>query len=292
MELHQLRYFVAVADTGSFTQAARSCFISQPSLSMQIQKLEKELGKALFERLSRETRLSDAGGLFYGRAVAALAAVDEAKASVVHGDDRRCGTVSIAAIPTVAPYLLPRLLKSFLKKHPKSHVVVRECNDRNVVSACTRGEVDVGILAQPVQSERVKVEPLLSDELLVATHKAHRLASKRAIALSDLMDEPFVLLSDVHCLGEHVVAFFREHKNLLAVTCRTTQLQTVQEMVGLKLGISLIPEMAARADTSKACQYRSLSKSKPKRAIVMIRHKTRFQSQLVNEFIRHMKLQC
>jgi LysR family hydrogen peroxide-inducible transcriptional activator len=289
MEFHQLRYFMAVADMGNFTRAAEHCSVSQPSLSQQIAKLEGELGKSLFERLGRKVQLTAAGKAFYGRAAAVLAAVDEARASVEHDADWRASPVTVAAIPTVAPYLLPPLLKSFRKQFPKAPLTVRENFTAEIVKDCLAGDADIGILALPLDEERLSIEPLFSEELLLATPKGHHLTTKKTVTLDDLSAEPFVLLSEIHCLGEHIVAYCRQHECSPEITCQTAQLLTVQEMVGLKQGVSLIPEMAARRDSSKTRSYRSLSKNKPKRTIAMIWHERRFQSQLVKEFIQAIR---
>ena len=285
MEFHQLRYFVAVADAGNFTRAAEQCLVSQPSLSQQIAKLEKELGKLLFERLGRTIRLTEAGQALYGRAVAAIAAIDEAKAAVESDSDWRAAPVTVSAIPTVAPYLLPPLLKSFLKQFPQAHLTVRESLTAEIVKDSLTGDTDVGILALPVEDERLVIEPLFSEELQLAMPKNHRLTGKRSVTLDDVAKEPFVLLSEMHCLGEHIVAFCRDHECSPVITCRTAQLLTVQQMVSLNQGVSLVPKMAADIDKSRACRYRSLAKNRPKRTIVMTWHKGRFQSQLVKAFI-------
>src|SRR5262245_61617931 len=126
MELHQLRYFVAAARAGSFSRAAESCHVSQPSLSQQIQKLECGLGQPLFHRLSRRVALTDAGRALLDRAISILAAVDEAESLLQSGDGAGPGRLAIGAIPTVAPYLLPSALEALTRRHPGAEVLVRE----------------------------------------------------------------------------------------------------------------------------------------------------------------------
>src|SRR5262245_5418043 len=145
MELHQLRYFAAVADWKSFTRAAEHCFVSQPSLSQQIIKLERELGRPLFERLGRQVRLTEAGRALYAQAVASLGAVDEVKQRLVAATDGDHGTVTVGAIPTVAPYLLPPLLQRFATTHPRAEVAVVEHLTEFTLKGCLEGELDVGV---------------------------------------------------------------------------------------------------------------------------------------------------
>lgn len=291
MEIHQLRYFVAVADNSNFTRAAEQCLVSQPSLSQQISKLERELNTVLFERLGRKVRLTETGQTFYSRAVTAFAAIDEAKASVQHDDHWQAGKLSLAAIPTIAPYFLPPLIKSFTKSFPQARLTIRENFTAEIIKDSLAGDADVGILALPIDEElsRFVVQPLFSEELLLATSKGHRLSTKKTVTLADLADEPFVLLNEMHCLGDQIVTFCRQHECLPVVTCQSAQLLTVQEMVGLNQGVSLVPEMAARVDRSKNRQYRSLSKNAPKRTIAAIWHKHRVQSPLAKEFVAIMK---
>src|ERR1700685_573232 len=163
MELHQLRYFVAVADLGNFTRAAARCFVAQPSLSQQIIKLERELGRPVFDRSGRKSRLTARGRTFYDRAVEILAAVDGAKRALT--EDAGAGRVSVGAIPTVAPYLLPPLLKQFVREYPKAELSITENLTKYTVRACLEGDVDVGLLALPIEDERLVGERLFTGAL-------------------------------------------------------------------------------------------------------------------------------
>src|SRR6516225_8255402 len=126
MEMHQLRYFAAVARTGGFSRAAEQCHVSQPSLSQQIQKLERGLGQRLFDRLGRRVVLTDAGRLLLDRALAILAAAEDAERRLRDGDDGRGGRLAVGAIPTIAPYLLPGVLGRFLRRQPRAELVIHE----------------------------------------------------------------------------------------------------------------------------------------------------------------------
>ena len=290
MELHQLRYFVAVADLGNFTRAAERCLVAQPSLSQQIIKLETELGQPLFDRLGRSVRLTDAGQALYPRAVSILASVDDAKRCVTGNGDAETGCLAVGAIPTVAPYLLPPLLKQFLKRFPAADVTVHENLTAHTIRGCVEGDLDLGILALPVDDERLHVEPLFTEELLVAVAADHPLARKRRITMQDLSTEPFILLSETHCLGEQIVSFCKEHSCLPAVSCHSAQLLTVQELVALGHGVSLIPQMAAAVDRHRRRRYRPLTGVRPTRTLAVIWRKQRYQSRLVREFVNMLRV--
>lgn len=289
MELHQLRYFAAVAELRNFTRAAERCHVSQPSLSQQIIKLERELRTPLFERLGRTVQLTDAGHALYERAVRILGAVEEASASVRSDTDWTSGEVSLGAIMTVAPYLLPDLVRGFLRQYPKARVTVREDFTAGIVRDCLTGELDVGLVALPIDDERLAVEPLRTEELLLALPAKHPWRDRKRVVAADLVKQSFVLLSELHCLGEQIVSYCRSRDCLPAVTCQTAQLATVQEMVALGLGVSLVPEMAARAAPSKRVAYRSLGHDAPRRTIALVHHRDRYHSRLVQRLLDSLR---
>ena len=289
MELHQLRYFVTVADLGSFTRAAEKCSVAQPSLSQQIIKLERELRQPLFERLGRTVKLTDAGRALYAQAVTVLGTVDEIHDRVSAATDPLQGTVSVGAIPTVAPYLVPPLLKAFAEKFPRATVALNENLTEFTVRGCLEGELDVGVIASPIDHDSLVAEALFTEELLLALPPKHPLLKKRGIGLEAVAGEPFVLMNEIHCLGEQIIGFCKQQGCLPAVRCRSAQLLTVQELVALGHGVSLVPAMARAMDRGRRCEYRSLAAPKPTRTLFMIWHKARYQSPLVKEFIEALR---
>ena len=289
MELHQLRYFVAVADLSSFTRAAEKCLVAQPSLSQQVIKLERELRQPLFDRLGRSVRLTEAGRALYAQAVPILASMDGLRERVTAATDPGQGTVNVGAIPTVAPYLLPPLLHRFAARFPQATVALHENLTDFTVRACLEGEVDVGVVASPVDHDLLHSEPLFTEELLLALPPQHRLLKRRRVTLEEIAGEPFVLLNEVHCLGEQVIGFCKQGGCLPAVRCRSAQLLTVQELVALGHGVSLVPAMARGLDRGLRCEYRPLSDPKPTRTIRMVWHRDRYQSPVVKEFIETLR---
>jgi LysR family hydrogen peroxide-inducible transcriptional activator len=285
MELQQLRYFVAVAELGHFTQAAKRCFVTQPSLSQQISKLEEELGKPLFDRLGRVVRLTDAGRSLYDQAVSILASVEEAKRQVGGAAGEKGGVVNVGAIPTVAPFLLPALASAFQRRYPGSRVVIFEDLTAHVIENCLRGELDVGVLALPISDPRLHAEPLFEEELLLALPAGHPLAKKRRVTTDDLDGQPFILLSEMHCLGQQIVAFCNQESCSPFMVCRSAQLLTVQELVSVGHGVSLLPAMACDFDRHSRRTYRRLSGAVPSRTLGLIWHKQRYQQPPVRWFI-------
>ncbi len=284
MELHQLRYFVEVSKRRNFTRAAQACSVAQPSLSQQIIKLEKELGQPLLDRTGRQARLTDAGQRFLPEAQAILAAVEDARRTVC-GHDGQHGELAVGAISTIAPYLLPQILAKFLHSRPQATVSVVEDLTQGLVEACLAGELDAAIVALPIQEPALESAPLFIEPLLLATAHDHPLAKLRRVTLRDLTGHPFVLLDPVHCLGAQIVQFCRDRSCVPVVRCRSSQLFTVQKIVGMGLGVSLIPEMACAADAASGCCYRVLHGAYPQRTIGLIYHRRRFRRPLLEHLL-------
>jgi LysR family hydrogen peroxide-inducible transcriptional activator len=289
MELHQLRYFVAVADLNSFTRAAEKCLVAQPSLSQQIIKLERELRQPLFERLGRTVRLTEAGHALYMQAASILAAVDEVGDRMNAALDPAVGTVHVGAIPTIAPYLLPPMLKAFAQRYPRATVALHENLTEFTVRGCQEGKLDVGVIATQENHDQLHCEPLFTEELLLALPPRHPLASKRSISLDRVAKEPFVLIDEVHCLGEQVIGFCKQQGCLPVVRCQSVQLLTIQRLVALGHGVSLIPAMAQEKDRLSRCEYRRIARPAPTRTIRLVWHRDRYQSPLVKEFIAALR---
>ena len=184
MDLDQLRYFLRVAERQSFTKAAADLGISQPALSRSIRKLEEDLGQPVFERQSRAVVLTDAGRLLQTRARQALAVLDDVRVEIT--DDGRSGCLRIGAIPTVAPYFLPDVLRRFTNAFPDASVVVREQTTDRLLKACGDGEIDLAILALPVSAPYLDVETLFEEELLLVMPPSHPLAARPAIRIADI----------------------------------------------------------------------------------------------------------
>jgi LysR family transcriptional regulator, hydrogen peroxide-inducible genes activator len=283
MDLVQLRYFVAVAETGSFSRAAERCFKTQPALSRAIASLEEELNQRLFDRIGRRALLTDAGRLLLDRARRILEEVDDTERRLRDSGDLHGSRLTVGAIPTIAPYLLPRALDRFLRKHPEVELTAQEDVTRNLIEATARGEVDLAVVALPIDDDRLEVEPLWSEELLLALPRGHRLARRRNLSVGDLTPERFILLQEVHCLGEQVLSYCRAHECHPRIACRSAQIATIQSLIALGQGVSLLPEMARRGDTN--CVYRRLTSPAPSRTLAVMWRRHRYHSIAAEQFL-------
>ncbi len=287
MEIDQLRNFLKVAERQNFTRAAADVGLSQPALSRSIARLEEELGQPVFERQSRRVVLTDAGRLLYARAQQVIALVDDTKAEI--SDDGQTGHVRLAAIPTIAPFFLPEPLRRFARSHPRAVVTVQEGTTEHLLSRLAQGDIDLAVVALPIAAKYLDVEELFEEELLLVLPTGHPLAKKKRVTLADVDPLPFVLLDEAHCLSESIVSFCRQRSFVPLSVERTSQLATVQELVALGHGVSMIPAMARRLDESTRRVYRSLDGLRPTRKIAMAWNPYRYQSQLVRQFRQQLR---
>lgn len=281
--MHQLRYFAKVADLGNVTRAAEACHVSQPSLSQQIAKLERELGQPLFERLGRGVRLTEAGRMFKRYSDQILSLTEDARTRV--SDEPDSGRITVAAIPTIAPYYLPGILTRFGKECPRARVEIVEETTGNILRLLAEGDVDLAILALPIQAEHVHTRTLFTEELLAVVPADHPLAKKPRVGLKDLVLEPFVVLNEAHCLTGATMSFCARHSASPLVTAKSHQLLTVLELVRLGQGVSLIPAMAVPKGRDDGREYRSLTGDKPTRTIALAWNRMRYQTQLFKRFV-------
>lgn len=286
MEIHQLRYFLATARTRNFSRAAEQCNISQPALSQQIGKLEEELGDRLFERTKREVSLTAAGEVLRAHAEVVLDALGQAGEAVRAVRGTVQGTLVVGALPTVAPYYLPGVLRTFGVRFPGVQVMVHEDTTARLVEAVERKDVDLAVVSLPVAGRKLTSVPLFEEELWLALPASHRLAKKRSLALSDLGDESFILMQEGHCLAGQSLQVCATRGFAPRVGFRSAQIETVRAFVAAGLGVSLVPAMArgvagerdaAEVDApgeSARVVYRSIAGEKPRRSIGVI-HRTR-----------------
>jgi LysR family hydrogen peroxide-inducible transcriptional activator len=253
MELQQLRYFCAVADTNSFSRAAEQCHVSQPSLSQQILKLEDELGARLFDRLGRSVRLTELGKAFLPRARSVLHELAAAKGDVVERQQSIGGPLTIGVIPTVAPYFLPPLLASFSRKFPQVELTIAEEITPVLLDRLRAGSIDLAVLALPIRGNDFESFPLLTERLFAALPKQHKLARRSSLRLADLRLDPFLLLRDGHCFRETSIAACDRARLHPRIVFESGHFSSLLAMVGAHMGVSIVPEMAV--DKSAPCRF-------------------------------------
>ncbi len=292
MEMHQLRYFAAVARTGSFSRAAVECRVAQPSLSQQILKLEGELAERLLERTPRRALLTPAGELFLPHALAILDAAERGRRDVGEMGGRMRGKVVLGALPTIAPYLLPPLLRALHDAYPEIEVVVHEETTLRLLRGVEEGEIDLALISEAAPGSRVAMETVGQEELLLCLPASHPLARRRVVTADDLRGEPFIMMQEGHCLGAQTQQFCQMKGFRPRVSCRSVQVGTVQAMVRAGLGISLVPQMACREPLGKGIAYRALDGTRPRRPLVLALSRERKPGAAVLEVARRLREAC
>ena len=284
MELHQLRYLVAVAETGNFTRAAERSHITQPSLSQQILNLEKEVGHKLFHRLGRKAVLTEAGGTFLERARRILFEVENAAKELKDHPslDRR---ITVGAVPTVAPYLVAPLIERCRETHPNLLVHMREDFRSDLSRAVVEGELDLAVISLPVKDHRLSIEPLMTEPLLLVVGKGHPLTGRSEITANDLADETFVTMGDSSTLAAQIRSFCGDHNFAPKVGYRCAQVSTLKLFVAMGAGISILPQVAQLPSDRETLTYLRLTGSAPTRELAVIRHLQRYQSRGAEQFL-------
>ena len=284
MQLHQLRYFVSIVETGSVTKAAERCFISQPSLSQQLRKLEEGIDKPLFVRAKGKMVLTDAGEILYERARRILNDVEDAERQVKDVDQSNGGHVAVGILPTLAPFLLPNVLSALAKTHPNATVTIREEVSEVIVGALTRSELDVLIEVLPFDERNVHVEPLFRDEFFVAVHRDDALSRLDTISVDALQDTPFILLDDIHCLTRQIQQYCLRERFTPKVMFQASQLQTVKQLISLRYGVSVLPRVCIDEDSVSAIRYIRIEHPAPHREVVLATPKNRYLSPAAEQF--------
>lgn len=275
MELYQLRYFLAVAETGNFTKAAQRCFVSQPSLSQQILNLEEEFGQPLFHRLGRKAVLTEAGKTLMEGARRILTDVDQTLQELK--DNTALGPkVVIGAIPTVAPFFFPALLAYCRASEIALNIQTQEDFRRPLAEAVLDGQLDWALISLPFNEPRLHVEKLYSEPLWVAMSATHRLATAEKLTFESLRDEQFVLLGEASTLTLQIQRFCGDHDFEPRIGHRCGQLSTAKSLTAMGLGVTVLPKSARSATDPEGLVFRKFTGPvQPSRDIALVRHRRR-----------------
>lgn len=246
MNLRDLRYFVALADTKHFGKAAERCYVSQPTLSAQIKKLENYLGVQLIERHPRRVQLTETGAKIVPLARRMLQESDEIVALARNEHDPLSGKINVALIPTIGPYLLPLAMRRLRKQLPRLKLMLYEYQTQQLLEKLRAGDIELGILALPVPLDGLESRQLYEEPFTVAVPSNSELAKKSNVKVDDLNGETVLLLEDGHCLRDQALDVCSRVDVKESEDYRATSLETLRQMVAAGLGITLLPELATR----------------------------------------------
>jgi LysR family hydrogen peroxide-inducible transcriptional activator len=276
LKLKDLRYLVALADERHFGRAAQRSFVSQPTLSAQLKKLEDYLGVQLVERQPKHVTLTEAGEQIVARARRILEASDEVVALARTHRDPLAGKLRVALLPTIGPYLLPRVARELRKALPRLELRLYEYQTGPMLEKLHQGQIDVGILALPVEMEGLDSLLLYEEPFTVALPDNHRLTKKSTLRVEDLKDEPLLLLEDGHCLRDQALEVCSGIGMQEKQDFRATSLETLRQMVATGAGVTLLPELASRGayGNARGVVLRPFAKPAPVRRVGAVWRKT------------------
>ena len=291
MNLRALQYFVKLADLRHFSKAADACFVSQPTLSTQIKKLEDELGVQLVERSPKNIMLTPVGEEIAQRARLVLSDIDQIRAVARRSGNPADGVLRLGLFPTLAPYYLPHVVPGLRSRYPNLRLQLAEEKTESIVTQLKQGELDAGLLALPINEDGLDMEILFEEPFVVALPADHELAKKEMIQLSDLEGAELLLLEEGHCLREHaleVCALAGAHER---VDFHATSMETLRQMVAAGVGVTLMPLLAVKppiAETENVV-LRPFEPPHPSRTIALVWRSSSALSSFLTELARSLR---
>ena len=246
MNLRALQYFVKLAELKHFSHAAEACFVSQPTLSTQIMKLEEELGVQLVERIPRKVKLTAVGKEIADRARRVLRDIDQIRVTARRSSDPETGSLRLGIFPTLAPYLLPHVVPGIRARFPQLKLQLAEEKSGDIVRLLDEGELDAALLSLPLDENGLEVEILFEEPFMLALPQSHPLADQRVVKLADLEGSELLLMADGHCLRDHALEVCALSGASERVDFHATSMETLRQMVAAEVGITLMPILAVK----------------------------------------------
>jgi len=285
MTLVQLEYIVAVDTYRSFVAAAEKCFVTQPTLSMQVQKLEEFLNVKIFDRSKQPVIPTEIGAQIIAQARVVLQENKKIKEIISSQEQDVIGELKIGIIPTIAPYLLPKVIASMMEKYPELKLLIWEYTTEDIIHHLKTGVIDCGILATPLVDANISEAPLYYENFVSYISKNSKLYKKKAIDADDLEDENIWLLNEGHCMRSQVLNICRSTKNnrLQSLTYNTGSVETLIRMVDVNDGATLLPELAlADLSAKQLSKVRYFKSPEPVREISLVTHKNFIKKRMLN----------
>lgn len=286
MELRQVEYFVALARTKSFSQAAEEVHISQPALSQQIKKLESELDSQLVERMGSGVKLTEAGETFMPHALDIMDAMRGATNSISNGESGTLhGSLKIGIIPTIAPYFLPEMMEEMYPGEPDLDVYVEEQQTETLMNRLKIGAVDHLLLSPPIPEEGITIENVGREPFYLAVSRDEPLANQDSISLDEINDEPILLLEEGHCLRDQSLSFCQQKNVTPNVVFQGSSLHSILNLVETGFGYTFVPEMVIRSQNRDDLSFIPITDPKPHRDIILARRSSTRINPIDEQFI-------
>ncbi len=280
MTLTELRYIVAVAREKHFGRAAEACFVSQPTLSVAIKKLEDELEVKLFERGASEVTVTPLGEEIVRQAQAVIEQAAAIKETAKRGKDPVSGPLRMGVIYTIGPYLLPDLVREAIARLPHMPLMLQENFTARLLDMLRLGELDCAIMAEPFPDGGLAMAPLYDEPFMVALPRGHRLAGRDSISAEELKKETMLLLGTGHCFRDHVLEVCPEYARFssdaegIRKSFEGSSLETIRYMVAAGMGVTVVPQLSVPKDTQPQVVYVPFSEPVPTRRVVLAWRRT------------------
>lgn len=288
MNLRDLNYIVAVAQRRSFVQAAEKCFVSQPTLSTQIKKVENDLGVKIFERTNKKVLLTEVGESIVTSAERILAEVAQMKALAANAQEPLAGNLRLGAFPSLASYLFPDLVSTIKQAFPKIKLILIEEKTNILIAQLERGEIDAAFLSLPLKEDFLISQPLFDDAFELAVAPDHPLAAMKIINPLVLQKQQLLLLDEGHCMRDQALQFCQWSGAQEQFGVRAASLETLRQMVIAGTGVTLMPEIAIKKEDKGIC-YIPFEAPVPKRTIGLVWRKSSVRTQLMERLVELFK---
>ena len=285
MTITQLQYVLAIAEHKNFTKAAEKCFVTQPTLSTQIQKLEDELDILIFDRSKKPIELTDVGRKIVHQAKNIVNESDRIQDIVDQQKGFIGGEFKMGIIPTVMPTLLPMFLKAFIKKYPKVNLKIEELTTEDIITKINDGHLDAAIVSTPLENENIKERVLFYEPFVGYIPSNHRLSSKKKIEVSDLEINDMLLLEDGHCFRDGVINLCKAFKNQTFENFQleSGSIETLVKLSNESLGMTLMPYLHTLDLNDKLKEnLRHFNEPTPAREVSVIYHKSELKMQIID----------
>jgi LysR family hydrogen peroxide-inducible transcriptional activator len=272
MNIRALQYFVKLAELKHFSKAANACFVSQPTLSTQIRKLEEELGVTLVERAPRKIMLTPIGEDIAHRARYILRDIEHIKDAARRSSDPETGSIKLGIFPTLAPYLLPHVIPVIRQRYPELRLQLAEEKTEDILNMLDQGRLDAGLLALPVEEQGMEMEVLFEEPFVTAMPSSHPLCDKQSILMQDLAGEELLLLEEGHCLRQQALAVCELAGAHERLDFHATSMETLRQMVAANAGITLMPVLAVKPPipSTENIVLRPFAQPAPSRTIALV----------------------
>jgi len=275
MTLTELRYIVAVAREKHFGRAAEACFVSQPTLSVAIKKLEEELDVKLFERGASEVSVTHLGEAIVRQAQIVIEQAAAIKEIAQRGKDPLAGPLKLGIIYTIGPYLLPDLVRHAIEMSPQMPLMLQEQFTVKLLEMLRTGELDCAILAEPFPDSGLAIAPLYDEPFVIAVPKTHPLAKRKAVSAEELKQETMLLLGTGHCFRDHVLEVCPEYARFasdaegIRKSFEGSSLETIKYMVASGMGVTVVPQLSVPKEPQPHVAYVRFAAPVPTRRVVL-----------------------